>query len=268
MSEDFHLDNEDRLNGAGDPDELTGRLQESSFPKVPPGGGGAEPAGPPTGGEPFPGFLELVYGVLFEPRKAMKKVAERPPLGQAVLVVTIITLLGAVMGLLTMSKVISQSFHTMAMDQYLPGLRAFAPLGVILGLLWGYAKWFGYSAIMHLAADLLGGRGSARGVFAAAGLAGLPSIIMIPVQFLSYWFGAGSMTVTILVGLAGLAVGVWSIVITVIGLKQVHGLSTGRSVLVVLSPALAILALLIFAIIALVVIASSMPGMTVFPGYF
>jgi hypothetical protein len=121
---------------------------------------------------------------------------------------------------------------------------------------------------MHLAADLLGGRGSARGVFAATGLAGLPSIIMIPVQFLSYWFGAGSLTVTILVGLAGLAVGVWSVVIMVTGLKQVHGLSTGRSVLVVLSPALAILALIIFVIITLVVIASSMPGMTVFPGYF
>lgn len=269
MNEDSHWKHENRQAGAGadDPSGFAGEAPEKTHFEVG-SGNSPEPAAPPAGGDAFPGFLELVYGVLFEPGKTMKKVAERPPLGLAALVVTILSLLGTAMGLLTASSVLDQSPHAAAMEQFFPAVRALVPLGAVFGFLWGYVKWFGYSAILHLAAELLGGRGNARGVFAAAGLAGLPSIFMIPVQFLTYWFGTGNWAVTLLVVLAGLAVGIWSAVLLVIGLKQVHGLSTGRSVFVVFSPILALVALGVLMIAALVAIAASMPARMHFPGNF
>jgi len=229
---------------------------------------GDGPADGPAEEKDYQGFLELVYGILFEPAKTMTRVTRRPPLAAALLVVTILSVLGSLMGLLTASRVLDQSLQEMAMGQFFPVMRALAPLGVVLGLFWGYVKWFGYSAVLHLAADLLGGRGSARGVFAAAGLAGLPGIFMIPAQFMAYWFGGGKLAVAVLVGLIGLAVGIWSIVILVIGVKQVYGLSTGRIVLIVFSPYLALAAMGIIIILALVAAASSMPVRQHLPGYF
>ncbi|OPY59696.1 MAG: Yip1 domain protein [Pelotomaculum sp. PtaU1.Bin035] len=222
----------------------------------------------PGGADSGPDFLELVYGVLFDPVKTMESVARRPPAGFAFLIVTILGVLGVTTGLLTVSRVFAASLPGAGLGQFLPAVRALAPLGVIFGLLWGYVKWFAYSAVVHLAAELLGGRGSARGVFAAAGLSGLPSIFMVPVDLLAYWLGAGKLAVTILVGLAGLAALIWSATLLVIGLMQVHGLTAGRSVLAVLSPFLAAIALGVLIVAALAAVAASLPAGTHFPGYF
>ncbi len=226
----------------------------------------ADPPG--AGQESAPGFLELFYGVLFEPAKTMKIIAGAPPLGLAAIVVTILILLGTTMGYLAFSRVIEQSLQTSGMEQILPVLQGMAPFWVVLSLLMGYVKWFGYSAVLHLIADLLGGQGSARGVFTAVGLAGLPSALLIPFQFLGYWFGMGNTVVTVLLGLAGLAVWIWSIVLMVIGVGAVHRLSAGRSVLTVLTPFLVLFLLAIILIVALAVTAVTLPYNANLPGYF
>jgi len=222
----------------------------------------------PGGAGSGPGFLELVYSILFEPVKAMESVAQRPPVNFAFLVVTIISILGVATGFLTVSRVFAAGLPGAGLEQFLPAARALVPVGIIFALLWGYVKWFVYSAVVHLAAELLGGRGAARGVFAAAGLAGLPSLFMVPVNLLAYWFWAGKPAVTVLLGLAGLAVVVWSIVLMVIGLREVHGLSTARSTLAVFSPFLAFIALGVLLVVLLAVVAALLPARTYFPGFF
>lgn len=216
---------------------------------------------------PAPGFLEIVYGVLFEPVRTMKKVAENPPLTAALLSFTIISLLGAVMGLLAFSKFLSQGYDA-GIDQLLPGAQVLVPAGLFIGLIFSYIKWFCYSAIINLVAELLGGRGSARGVFAAFGLAGLPLILIIPFQFLTYWYGTGVSAVTVLLMLVWLVLGIWSGIIFVIGIREVHALSTGRSVLVLLIPCLALVLLLVLSAIGLAVLLSAFTLNTNFPGYF
>lgn len=219
-------------------------------------------------GEAVPGLLELIYGVLFEPAVTMKKVAQRPPLLSAFFIITMIGLFGALMGILTASRVLGDDLRDTPLAHLAPAIQALAPLAAILGLIWGYAKWFAYSAIIHLIADLLGGRGGARGVFALVALAGLPSLFMIPVQFLTYYFGPGHTPVQILVGLTGLGVWIWSVILLVIGLREVHSLSTGRSLLVVFSPYLVLLLMLLLLLAILVVFAASLPFGIPFPGYF
>ena len=215
------------------------------------------------GGEPQ-GFLEIVYGVLFEPVKTMKRTAENPPLVTALVIVTILSLLGTIMGLLTFSQVLSRSLDT---GGGLPAAGSVVPVAVFAGLIFSYFKWFGGSAVLHLTADLLGGRGGARGVFAAVGLAGLPNILLVPFQFLGYRYGLENPAVNVLL-LASLAVWVWSSVILVIGLREAHRLSTGRSVLVFLIPYLALFLLFVLSLTALLVIISTFQINTDIPSYF
>jgi len=224
-----------------------------------------EPDPSPGGGNLRPDFLELVYGVLFDPVETMGIVAKRPPVGLVFLVFTILSVSGVTVGLLAASQALTTGLYDAGLKHFLPVSRTLIPLGVIFGLFWVYLKWFGYSAFIHLVAELLGGRGAATGVFAVVGLAGLPAVFMVPVNLLSYWLGTGGL---IIIVLAGLATGIWSAVLLVIGLKQVHGLTTGRSVLVVLSPFLTLLALAIIMIAALVAVAASLPAGMRNPGFF
>ncbi len=217
-------------------------------------------AGAPGGEEPGLSFLELVYGVLFEPGKTMEKVVQKPPLGIVALVVAVLSMLGSLMGMLIISKSLGA-----AAGRPLPGIGTLALLGIVLGLFWGYLKWFGYSAVVHLTAELLGGGGGAKGVFAAVGLAGLPYIFNIPVQFMGYWFGAGNV---VLFFLAGLAFGVWSVVLLVVGVCRAHGLSCSRAALAVFTPALALVFLLFLVITTMVFIVSYVPSSALVPGYF
>jgi hypothetical protein len=214
------------------------------------------------------GFLEIVYGVLFEPVKTMQRAAENPPLLMALVIVTLLSLLGTLMGYLALSRVLSQGYDAGSINQLFQGARALVPIGACIALVFSFFKWFAYSAALHLAADLLGGRGRARGVFAAAGLADLPYILLIPFQLLGYWYGIGNTAVNALLLMAGLSVWIWRCVLLVIGIREGHGLSTGRSVLVFFIPYLALFLLFVLSIIALVVMAASLPSSTNIPGYF
>ena len=214
------------------------------------------------------GFLETVYGVLFEPVKMMKRVAENPPLVMALVIVAILSLLGTLMGYLALSRVISLGYDAGGIVQLFQGARALVPIGACFALVFSFIKWFFCSAILHLTADLLGGRGRARGVFAAAGLAGLPQILLIPFQFLGYWYGSGKYAVTALLLLAGLAVWIWSSILLVIGIREVHNMSTGRAALVFFIPYLALFLFFILSFIALAVMLTAFPSSTNIPGYF
>lgn len=213
------------------------------------------------GGEPQ-GFLEIVYGVLFEPVKTMRRAADNPPLVTALVIVTILSLLGTLMAMLTFSRILSQSFNGAVLS------GALVPVGAFISLVFSYVKWFGYSAVLHLVADLLGGKGAVRGVFTAVGLAVLPNILLFPFQFIGYLYGLGNLAVTVLLLLAGLAVEIWSSVVLVIGIREVYRLSTGRSVLVFFIPFLALFLLLVLSVTAVSLIFSVFPLSTDIPGYF
>jgi len=147
-------------------------------------------------------------------------------------------------------------------------MQSIIPLVVIFGLLFGYLKWFIYSAVLHLIAEFLGGNGQARGVFTVAGLAGLPFIFIVPFQFLMLLLGSRSIVVPLLMGLAGFGILIWSAVILVIGLAQVHHLSTGRAVLVVLIPAMVIFVSMIVLVAAMISMVFSMANYMNLPGYY
>ncbi|OPX84383.1 MAG: Yip1 domain protein [Pelotomaculum sp. PtaB.Bin104] len=220
------------------------------------------------GVQPGLGILELVYGLLFDPYKTMVIVARRPPVGIAFLVVTVTGILGLISGYFAASQVFATGFPGTGPEQEAAIFPALLPLGMMLGLFWGYLKWFGFSAVLHLAAGLIGGSGTAAGVFALVGLVNMPSILLIPVNLLIYWLGAGKIMVALLAGLTGLASAVWTTILLVLGLKQVHGLTTGRSLLVVFAPFLTLAVLVLLFIVVLVLVVAVQPAGMYHPEFF
>lgn len=206
------------------------------------------------------GLLELVYGVLFDPVDTFRGVADSPPLGRAALIFAVVNILGAVMGYYTSSRVYLED-----MDQIIgPAARmlgAIIPLFVVGGLIFQFVKWIVFSGILHLVAELFGGKGRASGVLAVTGLAGLPSILFIPVELLVLITGWDGPAVTWITALSGLAAFVWGVVLVVLGLREVHGFSTWRSLAVVLTPAAALIILIIMFIIGMTGIFAAMAPM-------
>lgn len=182
--------------------------------------------------KPPPGFLELIYGVLFEPGTVFRKVVARPPLGQTVIIFTLVNVIVALMNALVTSRLMYQH----ATDQMAGFMHALSPVLGILGLVFQYGKWFFYSGLLHLLAELLGGRGRATGVFIITGLASLPSIFIVPVNLLLFLFGVRGFTLSVLIYLLGIIILVWGAFLLVLGIREEHRFSTGRAVAVVLLP--------------------------------
>lgn len=233
--------------------EPGGETGADGFPEDP------SPEGSPAGqnGEPDPGFLELIYGVLFDPVKTFRRVAESPPAGKIVLIFFIVKALSILLfiaGGLSSQNFIFGGFPGLSGREMAGVIRAMAPAAAVFALVYEFLKWFVYSGILYLLAGLSGGRGKAVGVLAATGLASLPALALLPFHILALFLGGGRMP-TPFGSLLWLAVMAWGAVLVVLGLRETQGLSTGRAVAVALAPAAVAAAVLLLLLIFMVALA-------------
>lgn len=203
------------------------------------------------------GLFDLIYGVLFDPVKTFREVALSPPLGRAALIFAVVNILGAVMGYYTSSRVLLGEMDGItALGAQI--VEALFPLFVLGGLFFQFVKWAVFSGLLHLAAELYGGRGRVLGVLAVTGLAALPSILLLPIDLLlliTGWEGAAAAWLTILPGIASY---VWGVALVVVGLREVHKFSTWRSVAAVLTPGVVMVILLILLVVGMAGMFASM----------
>lgn len=207
---------------------------------------------------PSPGFLETVYGVLFDPVATFRRMREEPPLGLTIGVVTVVNVATALMSVLT--------FRALPGDPsgFGAALDRLAPFIALAGFLFWYLKWLGYGAVLHLTAQLLKGEGGPRATLVAYGLTGLPSLLLLPLQGLMAVLRPGELAESLITALFGLAVLIWSTVLLVLGLREMHNLTTGRAVAVVAVPAAILLLaaglIMVLSILGLVAVLPELPG--------
>lgn len=248
---------------SANPDNSPGGSGTVSNPPVDDGTGTSRPGDDGSAGTPGGGgyrdqnILELVYGVLFEPARTFAGFVLRPPVLAALVAVVLLNLAEALMGLFTTPQYL-RDLHLPSIPE-LRALRSLLPLAAAGGFFISLVKWFVMAGLLHLLAELYGGRGSAKAVFAVYGLAGLPAAFMIPVQLLANIFQS-STAISIITGLFSLAVFIWSVVLLVIGIREVHRFSTGRAALTVFTPAMVLVLLLIIALIMAGSIINTLPG--------
>jgi hypothetical protein len=184
---------------------------------------------------------DILYDVLFQPRIAMRNIAEQKNIGQA----AIVALVSILMPIWAVSFELKKSEMT-TMIQAMIGVKVIGSLLV----------WIIGAAIWNLIAECFGGKGTGVGLFSALGFAHIPRVFMIPLWGLIAVMPASSKNV--LMTLSVLIILCWSFALDVVAIKEVHQLSTAKAVLVMVTPML-ILGLL--CLIGFVYISSSLANM-------
>jgi hypothetical protein len=164
---------------------------------------------------------DILYDLLFQPRLGMATIAQQKNAGQAILVV----LTSILVPLWALSFGMKDTGMT-TMIHIVMGIHMLGSLVV----------WVLASAIWHLVAEFLGGKGRAVGLFAALGFAQVPRLFIVPLWALITVMPPSSKTV--LMALAVLVILGWSLFLDVIAIKEVHQLSTSKAVIVIIMPML------------------------------
>lgn len=181
-----------------------------------------------------PNFFDLIYGVLFSPTDTFRVLSDVLPIGQAVATLFILTLSNAV---------VSFSFFRTAFKdipgvnpELIPVFSGLFPLVLAFAVAFVGLKWFVFGAILHLMAELLGGKGTPKGTLTVYALASLPGVFIIPVEILLKLLQVPEIAAAAMSGAVRIAVMIWGIVVLVIGLREIHSFSTGNAVLTIITP--------------------------------
>jgi hypothetical protein len=166
-------------------------------------------------------IFDDLYDVIFQPFAAMNRIAVNRQLSHSFLVALISICIPVVASMLGVSG--RTNLH-------------FVGVIVLLAVVTGFILWAGGAAVWNLIAELLGGRGSAYGLFCALGYAFVPAAAFVPCWVLAAVMPAP--VTGLLLGIALLAAWAWTILLIIAAVKGAHGISTSRSILVLLVPAL------------------------------
>lgn len=158
-------------------------------------------------------LLDRIYGILFQPVVTLRDISREGILGQAVLVLITVTLFTTWTGYFTLW---SNSI--------------FASVSLMSTLVF----WFMGSAMLHLVAELFGGKGQATGLLAANGFIQIPRIFMVPLFVLASFIPEPMRVGLILLGGSGIVL--WEVTLSVIALRENYGFSTGRAFLTLIAP--------------------------------
>ncbi len=225
---------EDKKDGQEPLITQTPPLAPTPNPSTPPTD---SPAKPPSGLD----FMDLVYGIFFTPRKTIRQVVDNPPFSQALVVFFIVNILSTILMAVSLGNTLSSRVFSKAPAAF-----------IVAGLVIGFFDWFVVTGIFHLLAEFFGGRSRGLALFTLVALANLPRLLNVPVALISFT-PARALGVLLSLAITG-----WVAVLYVIAISEVHGLSTGQSVAVVLLPLGAVILALIVVIIAFAGLAASL----------
>lgn len=186
-------------------------------------------------------FVELCYGILFQPKETFSRIAKKPQVFYAFLIIIGVNVLNSLVDVIIGIPSSLAQFEQMPgaipgqMQSILKVLTqpSFAILVGALGLAFEIFWWFVLSAIFQLLAELFGGKGKGLGVLTVTGASMLPQVLLIPIQVIIYALNWPQWIATILT----IIIGVYTyIVLSILGISRVHMFGTGRSIATVLTP--------------------------------
>ncbi|MFW0858693.1 MAG: YIP1 family protein [Dehalococcoidia bacterium] len=177
------------------------------------------------------GILETLVDVLARPTSTIRSICQQRPIGWAIIVYLVVSLVSTV--------VMIETGDLDLEGMGLPDLGMPAILGgtLIIGIL----TLVIFTALCHLAASLLGGRGGYWGLFSGFGFTALPGIFVAPLAVIGMLPIVGGL----LSGLGTFGVSVWSLVLNILAIRENYLVSTGRAILIVLLPAVILIVLLV-----------------------
>jgi len=207
------------------------------------------------------GFLRQVIGCIASPRRTFKSIAGKPSLVKAAVIVFFIAVFAAWASYNYLGKFPLPSVTPQDRNRGFPGPGGFVNpeqirqtlmvLGAVMKLVGVFAAWFVSSAILHGFSRVTGGKGNFKGVMALAGYASTPLLILHLLRLADSILTSEEGMLQLMGGLQLSAnpflnltlnsvlntfslFRVWSMALLVIALREYYGISTSKSVLVVL----------------------------------
>lgn len=165
------------------------------------------------------GFLETVYDVLFHPGTAMRNIAAQKMAGWAVVVFVISLLVPA---------------WTIYLVLKAAGLGKMAGITIVLQSGGHIVLWLLGTALFHLSAECLGGRGTALGLLSTMGFAHLPRLFLVPLFVLAF-LATGGMP-KFLLAMFSVIIAVWVLALDIQAIRGTYELSALRAFAVMLVP--------------------------------
>ena len=241
-------------------------------PTEPPAAGQVPPPAEPPAEPPAPGILELMYGALFAPVSTFRNVAARPQLGKCTIVLLIVVIIGAVGGMLSFHRQMGAFSGFGSLSEFtgpgVPGMPEFPvqsfaaarmPMIFVAVPIGSFLLWYLQTAVFHLTAVLLGGQGQVVPLMAVLALGTMPGVFSGPAMLL------GALVHSSVGDWLNFILGIWSLVLYAIGIREVHRFSTGRAVATLLMPLVVVIALVLLMVLIMFVGFASMFG-HMFPG--
>ncbi|NMB40769.1 MAG: YIP1 family protein [Firmicutes bacterium] len=157
-------------------------------------------------------ILDLLDGVVWKPVSTLNLIAREKPVGWALSIFALSTLLGLV----------STDYSVFEPLQISPTLF------IIIQIVVSIAGLFVFAGLLHLVAPLFKGHKDYWGLFSALGFANFPGFLSPVAAVLGNTAG---MAGAILGGVISVAAGIWMLVLYLIALRENCRISTGASIL-------------------------------------
>lgn len=177
----------------------------------------------------YPGLVELLYGVIFAPTAAFRRMSQEPPLFYGFIVFSGVAVLTSLVKNLVPPEVSNLP------PEFADILTKAGPYLGLVSIILAFLGWFVQAGVFQLTAEFMGGTGRATGVLTVLAFADIPRVLIIPLQIISY-FAANTLPGRFL-GVAGsLGVIIWSAILLVIGLREVQRIPTGKAIAILVIP--------------------------------
>lgn len=180
-------------------------------------------------------FWDLLYGVLFQPREALREIATAKSVGLAAAAFAIGVLLPAV---------------AVALGMQAAGLPFVLPI-LFVQIAGSLVMWFVTAGILHLTAEMVGGRGAALSLFSCLGFVQFPRIFVVPFYVLAALLPPPTRPAVVV--LAVLAVAGWVLTLHVLAVRATYDFGTVRALLVLVAPFAVMVMLVVTAVLLFVV---------------
>lgn len=212
-------------------------------------------------------FFDLLYGIIASPVATFRYISKTKPVLLALVVYAIVYWVGTIASIPGTINQLEQMPPEFGELPFLNPrtLTLFALIGgpfialIMLAIITG---------IYHLIAKLLKGTGEYVGLLSVAGFANFPSLFSAPFALLDLVApGDGAMSLShvllaFIKGSVSFGILVWTVILTIIGIRENYKFSTGRAVLTYFIPVIVLgLILLVFAILVAVFVIGAINSM-------
>ncbi len=198
---------------------------------------------------------EYLVGVINEPVRTLREVAEKRLWKESLLLIIAITLIGGAVSVVSL-KMNPPAASSLPSDPTLAHLfstfyspAVFLPFMLVSSIF----SWFIAGAIYYGFSRLFKGQGSLPGMLASLGFAETPALVSAPLTALALLLGPAWIFVSYV---PGFVAWIWILVLDVLAIRESQRLDTGQAIGVLLITVAALFALIIIIILLVAIIAA------------